>query len=295
MRLHLAQLCVLVTFLALGGCAQVAPHAYLPPAAKTQVASTEVVLPIRQSEIYVFVPMETAGAGFGLIGALVDVSVDGVRASKAETAVKPLRDAIVDYEFDASLRDELKTALAGASWMGANDGRVVKEVTDESLDKVLAGSKAAAVLLATMDYHLSNDGDVLTVTMHASLFPNTDALKALVAKHDSTKIKTDVRNSLYRNFLVFEAKAAPAQDRDAYIAAWSADHGALMRKVMKLAAVKLSQMLVADLQREPGAPDNGKGSALIDGSTGEVVGQDGDGSQMRFGDGTLKFVLKQAS
>src|SRR5580692_1676538 len=105
MKTHYARLAILLPVLFLGACAGIPPHEALPDAARDKISSTEVVLPIKQREIYVFVPNSTAGAasGGGLIGALVDAGINDIRTSKAEAAVKPLRDALVDFDFDKIL------------------------------------------------------------------------------------------------------------------------------------------------------------------------------------------------
>src|SRR5690242_17815904 len=99
----------LVTFLSgllVAGCAGVPVHEALPDGARNKFTSTEVVVPVRQSEIYVYVPPSnvSSATGGGLIEALVDVAVDSVRTSKAEKAVKDLRDSLVDFDFDKELQ-----------------------------------------------------------------------------------------------------------------------------------------------------------------------------------------------
>jgi hypothetical protein len=298
MRTRSLHFVVVFSALLLGACSTLPVHAYLPAEAKDKIASTEVVVPIQQSEIYVFVPVATAGASYGLIGALVDVSIDSIRTSKAEAAVKPLRDALVDYSFDKDLQGEIRTSLAALPFLGADGGRVVKEVTNENLDRILSGSKADGVLFAAANYHLSNDADVLTVSLSVSLFPNNDALRAMVKPHDKpskSAPKTSMVNALYRNVLVFETRAPVAPDRDHYIAVWSADHGAPMRKALSLAATEMTKMLADDLQRQENPAvkeDASHGTAALEGSTAPVISSDDNGSLMRFGDGTLKYVAK---
>ena len=86
-------------------------HVALDPAARASIDSTEVVAPVRQSEIYVFVPAATAGQANGLIGALIDAGIDAHRAKTAGDSVKPLRVALVDYNFDQKLQGDLQTSL----------------------------------------------------------------------------------------------------------------------------------------------------------------------------------------
>jgi hypothetical protein len=226
MRLRGSHYIALASALTLGACAGVPVHESLPVAAQDKISSTDVVLPIRQSEIYVFVPSSqiAAAGGGGLLLALVDAGVDSVRTSKAEAAVKPLRDAMVDYSFDEVLTGDVKASLSSIAWMHVGNVRVLKEVTNDTLDGALAASKADAVLFTTADYQLSNDGNVLTVTVVASLFPNSAALREL-KKQTSTKPVTVMANSLYHNTLTFVTKLpnSNGSERDANIARWDAE------------------------------------------------------------------------
>jgi len=264
---RLIVLCPLLLLLA--ACGTVAPFAPLPSDARGKIASTDVVVPIRQHEIYVFVPPSTAGAAGGaslglagaLVGALVDASVDSVRTGKAEKAVTPLRDSLVDYNFDAAFKDDLTASLTQLSWVHVDTVHVVRDFRESDLDGDLAASKDAAVLLMTTDYNLDNDGNVLTVTVGAALYPNTDALRAF-AKKSSAKPSTAIGNSIYHDTLVFRRPLdGGTADRDANIAKWSADKGAMMRQALDDAAKRLAQKIASDLERNDadGPPNAGDG------------------------------------
>ncbi len=285
--------------LLLSACATATVNPPLPDAARNGISSTEVVAPIRQSEIYVYVPPSTANAGGqgGLLGALVvaaiNAGVDSVRTQKAETAVKPLRDALVDYKFDSTLQDDIKNSLAKLPWLHASNVRVVKEVTPASLDSALEHSKAAAVLFTTADYQLSNDADVLTVSLTASLFGNTDTLNALRAKKtNSGGNSSDAANAIYYNTFTFVTKApGVTSDRDHNIAIWDSQNGAVMRADLSMAVDKLSSMLTADLQTSAADRIAGTPSTLM-GVPVQVVANDSGGETVRLKAGDMEFADK---
>jgi hypothetical protein len=265
----------MLTAVLLGGCVtQIPPHVPLPDVAKDRFASTDVVLPIRQGEIYVFVPNSNVAAatGGGLLGALVDVAVDSVRTSKAEAAVKPLRDATSDFDFDSLLRDDLRTSLSQIAWLHTGSARVVRNVSPDGLDAALAGSSASAVLFATTDYRLDNDGNVLDVSLSVDLIPKDAALMALRTGAKSGHA-VQPANAIYRDTLTVETTPPAAADRDHYIAAWSANHGASLRQALTMAAHKLSDMLAADLQQQE-------------------IAADADGSATRTALGTVVYTAK---
>src|SRR5215469_16608974 len=107
--MNASRLVTLVSGLLVAGCAGVPVHEALPDGARDKFTSTDVVVPIRQSEIYVYVPPSnvSTATGGGLIPALVDLAVDSVRTSKAENSVKALRDSLVDFDFDKELQADL--------------------------------------------------------------------------------------------------------------------------------------------------------------------------------------------
>ena len=280
MRLRFIYAALPLSAFILSACAtQVPVHESLPAAARDNIASADVVLPIKQSEIYVFVPNSqvAAAGGGGLLLALIDAGVDSVRTSKAEAAVKPLRDAIVDYNFDQTLQSEIQTSLASDPWLHPDHAHVIKELTNDSLDRAIADSKDAAVLFATADYRLSNNAVELTITMTASLFPNSDALNALKQRAKSDP-SSSLANSLYHNTLTFTADVPNAtDDRDRNIATWSANNGAVMRATLTKGSRELARMLASDLQ----GPE-----------ADTALSSDPDGAIMRSGDGTLRASAK---
>lgn len=248
MYFHIPRLVRLSPILLLAACATLPPTQPLPGQARNEIASSEVLVPIRQSEIYVFVPDSqiAAAGGGGLLLALIDAGVNSVRTSKAEAAVKPLRDAVVDFDFDSMMRDDLKDSLSRLDWLHVQDVHVVKDVTPKSFDSDITGSKDQAVLLTTMDYQLSNDASALTMTLNAGLYANTDELRAL--RPGKAASPSALENALYRNSFRFDS-AAPGSttDRDKNIAAWGADHGAALRAALKTGASDLARRLAIDL------------------------------------------------
>jgi hypothetical protein len=303
MTLRFLRFAILLPALLFAACATMPVREAFPVAARDKVASTEIVAPVKQNEIYVYVPPSqvAAAGGGGLLLALVDVAVDDIRTKKAEAAVKTLRDSLNGFNFDESFQNDLKAKLAQVSWVGVSDAHVIKDNAPGSLDQALVNSKAGAVLFATCDYHLSNDADVLTVQMTASLFPNNDALRMAKTKPSTASgPKTAFANALYYNSsLAFETKPPEAtSDRDHNIATWSANDGAVMRTALKMATAKLAAMLADDLQRAedmPPAVDPKDPSAVtVDGVKGQMISSDNDGEVVRFRDGTLKYATKSA-
>jgi hypothetical protein len=244
--------------LGMGGCVTVTPeHVPLSQAARDSIVSTELIAPIKQSEIYLFVPPSqvAAAGGGGLLLALIDAGVDSARTHNAEEAVKTVRDSVIDYNFDEVLRADLQKSMSTVPFLKLDGVRVTKDVTDASLDAAIVQSKASAVLFTSADYQLSNDGSILTVVISANLFANSDALQALKPPKGDAKIKTAVSNALYRNRLTYTAPLPGIiGDRTNNLAIWSANNGAELRKALNAGSAALAAKLAEDIQAAPGVP-----------------------------------------
>jgi hypothetical protein len=232
-------------------------HVALDPAARASIDSTEVVAPVKQSEIYVFVPASRVGAatGGGLIGALIDVSVDAHRAKTATDSVKPLRDATVDYSFDQKLTADLQQSLSQVAWLKVDGVRVMKDVAPDNLGTAITGSKHGAVLMVDGDYQLSNDGTTLTVTLVADLYANNDGLKKFKPTKTANEKVWYPGNAIYRGkFVHTEVIPGAGHDRDANIALWSGNNGKPVRDALDKAVDDLTRQLTEDIASDSSAP-----------------------------------------
>lgn len=284
------RLAAVLPLLLICACATVPAHQALAPDMRDKISSTEVVAPIAQNEIYVFVPSSdvSAAAGGGLLAALVDVGINDARTSHAEDAVRVVRDSLVDFDFDGKFQAGLEPALAQISWLHSEKPRVIKEVGSNNLGTVLKDSQASTVLLVVADYHLSNDGDELFVALTAGLFSRSDALQV----RPTGGPPSTWANAFYRNTLTYEAKAPGATgDRDHDVTAWSADKGGPIRAALEQGIAKVQMMMASDLQGRY-ASETGK-SVTVDGIPGQAIEPDDGGSVVRFEDGTLKYARRE--
>jgi hypothetical protein len=270
----------------------------MPGEAHDRIATTEVVLPISQHEIYIYAPPSTggsaAGAGFGLIGALVgaaiDASVDANRTKEAEAAAKPLRDALVDYNFDQTLKDDVSASLASLGWMKVDSVRVAKELTTANLDGSISGSKDSGVLIAIADYRIDYDGSALTISLTARYYPNSDALRAL-HKSGSARHPSDDDNALFKDNLIYSVRLAQATpDRNQNIAVWSANGGAVTRAQINQGLAKLAWMLGTDLVRTNTDAPSSAPFVKVNGVDAQLVANDSDGQVYRFKHGALQYI-----
>lgn len=287
MRARLSRLILILAGLGLSACAGTPPaHVALDINARNNVHSTDVVAPVRQGEVYVFVPQASTGGQGGLLGALIVAGVDAVRTSNAEDAVKPLRDAVIDFNFDDVLRQDLKASMSKVQWLNVTEVKVIKDVATASLDSAITNSKASAVLMVAADYHLSNDGGTFYIAVRANLFPNSLALTPPKAGDANAKPKSDLSNAIYRNSFLFEAKVPGAtDDRHRNMDVWAANHGALLRAATTRGAAKLTELIAADIQEAPLV-------TAEQGTAEKVLGNGPDGVLTRRANGTLAYAAK---
>ena len=250
MQLRLLHIVALSGVLGLSACVTpIAEHIPLAPSSQASVGSTDLVMPIAQSEIYVVVPASnvSAATGGGLLGALIDAGVDSSRTKKAQAAIKPLRDAVVDLDIDTILRDDLKASLSTVNWLHVNGARVVKTATPASLDQTITDSKEGAVLVVSVDYHLSVDASTLEIVVSANMYANNAALTAVKPK-GGRGAKSDISNAIYRNTVTYKATVANATgDRDHNIAAWAANNGEPLRAALRESSAKVAKMMASDI------------------------------------------------
>lgn len=233
----------------------------LATGARDAISSTEVVAPIKQNEIYVYVIPSTgggaAGASFGLVGALVgtavDASINAANTKSAEDDVKPARNAVVDYNFDAVLAADLQKSLAEVGFLKLQGVRVTKDQYQPGLDKAVTDSTAGVVLMTIADYQFNGDASAVTVTMTADLYAKDPALAAFKpTKTANAKLIAYPGNSIYRNtFTYTQPLAGASTKRPENIAKWSADGGKAIRQALDAGSAAVAGKLATDIQRAP--------------------------------------------
>src|SRR5262245_4788381 len=97
------------------GCA-VGPQ--LKPEAVATVHDTSVRAFMSQNQLWGQYIHSGYGASGGLIGAVVDISVDAGRRRETEYRVRKLRDEITDYDFRTKYWEVISNQIAASSWLG---------------------------------------------------------------------------------------------------------------------------------------------------------------------------------
>ena len=173
----------------LTACATEPAHISLVPELSQRVNSTNGVILAAQKEIVADVEKSQVAmyTGGGLIPALIDVAVESSRASSAEDAVRPIRDALVDYEIGTELHKALGTRLEAIAWLHVKKIEVVHGNRPKQIPSLLAASSEDALLLLTPTYALSSDLTTLRLDTEVRVVPRAAHLVQPEAGDDAEK------------------------------------------------------------------------------------------------------------
>lgn len=246
-------------FIVLGaGCASQPAYKPMPAEAFPKITNTQLVVGLAQKEIRADINQSnmTGGMGGGLLWAIVDTAVNNSRAGDAEKSIGPLRDQLLDFNFEKHFVDELSGDTAGIPWLEDKNILVLSDVSSKSYDKTFIESDKDAVLFLTTDYELTPDFSILKVTAEADLYGASADLKRLQYSlykgstkiRDSNSYKTDVMNSLYRNRVTFSfALDQPASTKEEAVKSWSEDSAKRARSALDTGIKAVVKTIIDDL------------------------------------------------
>lgn len=248
----LSQGLAIAAVLGLSGCV-VAPYQALSPEQRSKIGSTEVVAGIAQREVFAQINVSNVAAatGGGLIAALIDAGINSSRTGDAETAVRPLRDALLGYDFDGEFKAQIDLALQNAVGLNAAPATISKEIGDAGFAPKVSASKADAVLLLNTGYSLSPNFEAVNVETFAFLMPRSAALRGSDAEVSSFGV--DISQSIYRNRIAFSATLPnPSATLEANRSSWQADNGQMLRNSISLGAREIALTLADDINTAAG-------------------------------------------
>jgi hypothetical protein len=312
---------VLASFI-LAGCSHLPATQPVKPEVLVALQPVEVNLGIRQPELYATFVRSNAGAtgaaacgavpGLGILlaaacgGAMgaVDASVNATRAKAAEESVRPLKDELVDLNFDQLMRESLAQELQAVPGVRLADTgvTVTKTTTTEAYEKTFKASRSNAVMFVNLDYHLSTDFSTLEVSSRGLLYPRGTAareaakLPAALPTTSSEPVLA-LQNASYRSSIVYRAKhPAASDDATKNIAAWKADGARMLKLALQDAIAQSAALLAADLQgRHPVYASATAQVSVPPGLKANLVAQGSTGRLLRYPDGSLNFDAALAS
>lgn len=233
------------------GCAG-ATRVVLTDSQRDQLGSVRTVGALSQQELGVSVVASTAGAGFGLVGAIISSSVTNSRVKDAEGAVVPVRNALVGYEPGGVLGAALKRELAPLPWLKKNTIEVVQLADSKpAIAELVKSSKTDMVLLVQTDYRLTPTFDALVVTATVSLLPVKPAAPAQAQTADGEAAPKDELRRIYFNTVSTSAplpsftagKTTTAEAANL----WAENGGRSARRAIDGGIAEIARMIAFDL------------------------------------------------
>jgi hypothetical protein len=182
-------------------CSTVPAYKALDPVVKQKVTATTGVIVSPQREIYATIFQAPAGSG-GLIGAFIQASLDKHHTAEAEAGMVPLRNSLLNFNFDQVMETNLQQQLAGVDWLHMNSLSLIKDNSTPALDKAITGASTPYVLLVATDYHVSPNFNALIVSAHVTLFPRK-AVPVIEHGEQMNKDAFDEKNALYTEKFVY--------------------------------------------------------------------------------------------
>jgi hypothetical protein len=308
-----AALAALVSF-ALVGCAGLPATQPLSRDVAAVLQPVDVKIGISQPELYAEFERATGGAaaaaacgavpGLGILlaaacgGAMgaVDATVNASRAKAADETVRPLKDEIVDLNFDQLMTDSMTKRLQSVPGMQLSALAVTRTVTPKANEESFRASTSSAVMFVNVNYSISTDFSTFNVSAQSTVYPR--AAKARLAAGLPADLPTDSqdqvlapKNSAYRSKFFYHAKLpVQATNSSEYVAAWKADGGRSLRIAIQEGIAQVSQLLAEDLQRVPDAKPTTRPKVDADkGIKAELMSESSGGQLLRYPDGSLHF------
>lgn len=187
----------------LAGCATT-PHVPMSGGAKSKIDSTGVIIGLHQQEINAEInPSNVATAtGGGLIGALIQAAVDTSSTKKAEAAVSPVRNALLDYDFGSEFATVLTNELAGLPWLNTESVKALYGFGQDEQAEAIRDANSAMVVVVDTSYSLSTNFDTMKIMASVSAYPKDPELVAIAEK----EVPNQDPPLLYRNQFTYSHK-----------------------------------------------------------------------------------------
>ena len=156
---------ILTAFAVLAGCAPAPLKKLDTPMVEAEKAD-HVVIFIAQSEVAVD-DVDVSNGGGGLLGALIEIAVESAKTKNRQEAIAPLRDALLDFEFEAKLIESIKARLPVSLVKADATFKIVHNEAEWRTH--LASVVPANVFLVTPRYAFEQDFDIAYVHATAAL------------------------------------------------------------------------------------------------------------------------------
>jgi len=231
----------------LAGCISVPNHS-LTPLQREIEGGREVEVSVAQGEIKTNINSSGLAAvtGGGFLAAAIDASIEVHRAKLAESYAKPLRDALIEYDFDSKAQETTKRALTELSWLRSTDYSFVKEVSAENRSAKLDATNSKQMIFVDYEYELSVEFDAIEVNILVAI-----ADKKIPSGYVPTG-RLNPKNLVYQRWInVIIPLSNPSSVAEENVKRWAADDALLARQALNTSLESAYWMIKKSLSQFP--------------------------------------------
>lgn len=228
------------------------PKRLLDEDARIVPGGRETIVVVDQGELRANIEVSNVSAGMGsagaigvLIGAVVDTTVNQNRANAAEESVKPLRNALIGYDFDRRALEATQTTLSKIAWLDAD--KKISFSKDGSKDKLLSvldQSASPQILVARYTYELSPDFAQIGVSLGVEIY-----LKA-APQGNSPSDRVSRKNALYsQRFSYIGYLPEQTKDLKQNATKWAANDAQQARAILDAGLFMVEDMFIRSMSQ----------------------------------------------
>jgi len=232
----------------MAGCATTQPsYIPLPREASQAINSSNVVILSTQHEITAEVDRSNVATamGGGLIPALIDVVIERSRSKSAEEMIRPIRNALIDYDIGAEIRNSSGEKLSAIPWLKIQKIEVLSTARTDLVSNLLASGSEDVLVIINPSYTLTSDFSALKTNAVLEVYPRSSNLKKF-EKTDGGK--SDKPTPIYKNQAshMYSLPSNPS-DKNTASLEWAKSNGALVREGLKQGVQAISDILLKGL------------------------------------------------
>jgi hypothetical protein len=222
-------------------------------------------------------PSNVSGAlGGGLLGAMIDSSIQSSRAGRAEVGITPIRATLFDFDADALAIDATNVAISELSWFGGQPATFGRDSSPYAKSAALDSASTPQVAFFEYSYDVSPDFSTVRVGVLITIANKVDAN----VRRPEQRLQP--RYLVFSQNVISAVQLPDATTPDENSMRWAANDGALVRLALTTAFNDLSVLIPrallftdADLEAASAAPRNADrafpGSRVIEQSESETM------------------------
>ena len=216
----------------------------LQESARTVEGGRAVHVNVAQPELGAAInPSNVTGAmGGGLIGAMIDSSIQANRSDQAEVGITPIRATLFDFDVDAIAIETTDSVIAGLPWFGGQPATFGRDPSPFAKNAALDATSAAQVVFFDYGYELTPDFSGIRVSVLVTVANKVDAN----ARRPEQRLQP--RYLAYSQTVTSLVQLPNATTAEVNSARWAADNGALARQGVRAAFADLATLLPRALQ-----------------------------------------------